>query len=190
MSTIEQAKATMAELYVTRRKRISNIMRAYEVELGHTERLVGHREFSDAPMRYVVVSESSKDFGYFLEGARDLRDVAEVAADEVVDPRIDLRPVCYYDLDELAGEVPLPQVVKYEDEEWMVHGFEYELGETTGRWTLKKQPSDRRRATYDWVTVDPSDVDVLGWEDERMPVRYSVAKIQTVVAFNTIPERP
>ena len=60
-------------------------------------------------------------------------------------------------------------------------------GEPTGKWVLKKSPRDRRRNTYDWATVDPSECDVAGWEDERIPVRYGVAKILVSVVFNTVP---
>jgi hypothetical protein len=154
-----------------------------------------HRDLVQ-PDRYVLVSENVQGVGYFVENVNSPVRAAEAGARHVAKG---MQPVCYYDLDELAGDEPLPEQVEWDDTEWMVHGLEYSadrpIGEDpqpTGRWILKKQPDDRRRSTYDWETVDPSEINLLGWKDERMPVRYSVAKIETltVVAFNTIPERP
>lgn len=97
----------------------------------------------------------------------------------------------YYDLDQLDGDdaLALPEDVEYQGNEWMVHGFEYSDGKATGKWLLKKDPDDKRRSTYDWTTVDPSDCDLLGWEDDRLPVRYSVARVFIAVAFNTTPDQ-
>ena len=124
---------------------------------------------------------------YFVNLAADLVGVKTLATEAVSSGH---EPICYFDLDELVGEEPLPLDVVYEGEEWMVHGPEYVpggKGETTGMWILKKEPDDGRRSTYDWKTVDPALCDVGDWEDERMPRRYDVAEVVVRVVFNTVP---
>lgn len=172
---------TAAEL---RAKRFADILAGYEAE-GPDCTEPGAATPAERPARYVVITESTRGFGYFANYATTLSNVEVVAAANIEQG---WQPVCYFDLDVLAGPEPLPMEVGYQGEEWMVHGHEYVNGERSGQWVLKKSPRDRRRSTYDWATVDPADVDLMGWEDERMPVRYLVAGIRKAVAFNTSPE--
>lgn len=59
----------------------------------------------------------------------------------------------------------LPLTVGYDGKQWMVHGHEYAGGAKTGKWVLKRAPEDRRRRSYDWANVDPSDCEITeeGW---------------------------
>lgn len=143
--------------------------------------------------RYALVWQYGDKGNYRVNVADDLARLRDLAANEIHEGAL---ISCYFDLDELAGEEPLPLEVEYQGEVWMVHGRETDPDSHakgmdalvyTGRWTLKKSPKDRRRSTYDFTTVDPAECDLLGWEDERMPVRYGVAGVNTVIAFNTIP---
>lgn len=176
---------TTAEL---RAKRFADVLAGYEAE-GPDSTVPGAAKRAEQPARYAVVTESTRGWGYFVNYATTLDNVRECAAANIDEG---WEPVCYFDLDELAGAEPLPGEVEYNGEEWMVHGFDYVPGATpaekTGKWVLKKQPRDRRRSTYDWATVDPAECDLLGWEDERMPKRYKVAGVRVDVAFNTRPE--
>jgi hypothetical protein len=168
----------------TRAKRFADVLAGYEAE-GPDSTVPGAAKRDEQPARYAVVTESTRGWGYFVNYATTLENVRECAAANLDEG---WEPVCYFDLDELAGDEELPGEVGYQGEEWMVHGREWVNGEPTDRWVLKKTPKDRRRRTYDWVTVDPAEVDLYGWEDERMPKRYKVAGVRVDVAFNTRPE--
>lgn len=187
------------DIATIRAKRFEDIKAGYEAD-GPDGTEPGAATPAERPARYVVITESSRGFGYFANYATTLSNVEVLAAANLHEG---WEPVCYFDLDVLAGDEPLPGEVLYQGEEWMVHGFEYESSHEwdaeaqrfgppskTGKWVLKKSPKDRRRRTYDWATVDPSEVDLMGWEDERMPVRFKVAGIRKAVAFNTSPEPP
>ena len=134
--------------------------------------------------RYALVSQYDDKGNYRVCLADDLAGVERVAAQVLTEGDA---IACYFDLDELAGEEELPKQVLYKGAIWDVIGHTYENAEKTGRWTLRKDPTDRRRSSYDWESVDPADVDTEGWEDERMPVRYGLAKIVVSVVFNTVP---
>jgi hypothetical protein len=147
--------------------------------------------------RYVLACLYGDRGRTFLHLADTLEQLGELASGRVEDAEL---IVAYYDLDQLVGDDDhaLPEEVEYQGEVWTVHGPETDRDthgqgvdalRYTGAWVLKKSPADKRRSTYDWTTVPPSECDLLGWEDERLPVRYSVAKVFTVVAFNTIPDR-
>lgn len=114
-----------------------------------------------------------------LHLADTIEQVEEIAAGRVQDSEL---PVAYYDLDTLDGVLELPGEVTYQGEEWMVYDEECVSGSPSGKWVLKKKPNN-------WATVDPSEISNLSdyWSDDRLPVRYSVAKMITVVTFNTIP---
>lgn len=137
--------------------------------------------------RYVLITQYGDHGNYRLRLAADLANIEQLAADALTDAEGAEQIVCYFDLDQLAGEEQLPLEVAYQGEEWMVHGREYEFGAPTDKWVLKRSPADRRRSSYDWATVDPSECDLGDWEDERMPVRYGLAKVVVSVVFNTVP---
>lgn len=172
---------TPTELAAQRAKRFEDVKAGYEAD-GPDGSVPGS---THEPVRYAVVTESSRGWGYFVTYAATLDDVHTVAAANLDEG---WEPVCYFDLDTLAGDEELPGEVVYNGEEWMVHGREWVGGEQTDHWVLKKSPRDRRRSTYDWATVHPAECDLMGWEDERMPVRFKVAGVRVDVAFNTRPE--
>jgi hypothetical protein len=137
--------------------------------------------------RYVLVTRYGDHGDYRLRLGADVPNVEQLAADAQTDAYGAELIVCYFDLDQLAGDEQLPPSVVYDGWDWMVHGREYVGGEPTSKWVLKRSPTDQRRSTYDWATVDPSECDLGDWEDERMPVRYGLAKVVVSVVFNTVP---
>ncbi|MGE0881890.1 MAG: hypothetical protein AB7O61_24825, partial [Acidimicrobiia bacterium] len=58
---------------------------------------------SKGPARYCVVTESTRGHGYFANYAETLADVETVAAANLDES---WQPVCYFDLDVLAGDEP------------------------------------------------------------------------------------
>lgn len=141
------------------------------------------------PGRYAVVTDT-RGHGYFVANVPDRAAIATVASDDVRENR---EPVCYFDLDELAGDEPPAyegDVVEYDGERWHVIRTEDDHAEgVLFQWLhLDKDPN------VDWLDgaakrVDESECIVVerAEPDTRMPVRYAVAHITIAVAFNTVP---
>jgi hypothetical protein len=103
-------------------------------------------------------------------------------------------PVCYYDLDKLAGDSPPiweGDIVEYGGERLHVHHVDEDLveGEIARHLCLAREPD----VDWDeWVhRIDEAEFDGIvvesGAPDERLPVRYDVAGTVVHVVFNTLP---
>ena len=117
------------------------------------------------PGRWAVLSESTQGRGYAIAGVSERADIARVAAAGIPDG---WEPVCYYDLDRLASEPGLC---------------------CSGCGNAPCNAGDGFKGHDDACPRLglPGDIPPdLG--EERMPVRYGVARISTVVAFNTSPD--
>lgn len=210
MSTIEnnpvEREIRLAE---TRAERLRRIVDGYEIyEEGMPDSTVpgaakivnthGGKLLRRHP-RYVLITQYAEG-NYRLRLGEDVHNIEQLAADAATDAEGAELVVCYYDLDQLAGEGPIPVKADYKGHTWMVHGEEYGDRDPatnnptkTGRWILKRSPDDRRRSSYDWEHVDPDELTNIVTtpeEDERMPVRYALARVVTIAVFNTRPERP
>ena len=142
------------------------------------------------PGRYALVCESTSGHGYFITNVADRRDVDAAAAESA---RTGWEPVCYFDLDELAGDEPPVfegDVVEYCGERWHVIRTEDDLAEGVPfQWLhIDKDPE------AEWLDgaaerVDACECTIVerAEPDPRMPVRYGLARIVTAVAFNTTP---
>jgi hypothetical protein len=141
--------------------------------------------------RYALVSDTL-GHGYFITS---LASRGEVDAAAVTDIHEGRQPVCYFDLDELAGE-PLPadegDIVEWREERWHVIRVEDDHSEgVLFQWLyLDKNPN------VDWLDgaaerVDESECKLVerAVPDDRMPVRYTVARVVVAVVFNTNTQR-
>lgn len=139
------------------------------------------------PGRYAVVTESSRGHGHFVNYASTLEDVETVAAANIQEG---WRPVCYFDLDDVGDPLPPYEgdIVEYQDKRYYVVLVSDDVaeGELYHRLYLNKR-LDAMIDECDLVDEDEVEIVDRAEPDERMPVRYDVAKIQVVVAFNTVP---
>jgi hypothetical protein len=122
--------------------------------------------------RYVLLTQYGDKGNYRAYLANDVANVAQLARLAVCDGE---SIVVYFDLDELAGPEPEPTAVMYSGTEWDVAGVD----EDTGKYNLERD-GEFADAYIDACT--PIDI-----EDERMPVRYGLAKVVVSVVFNTVP---
>lgn len=151
--------------------------------------------------RFVLVTQYGDKGNYRLRLGKDLRGIEQLAADAATDAEGGEQPICYFDLDRLAGEEPAvfeDDVVRYPDDDmgrhYRVQRVEEELieGEVARYLCLLEQG---RTAEFwdDWThRVHEEEVGIVERvePDERMPVRYLLAKVATIVAFNSTPEAP
>lgn len=144
--------------------------------------------------RYALV-EQRGDSGYYFVNLADSRSaIAELAAEGIRDAHGSAEPICFFDLDELAGDEPWifeGDLVTYGDTRFRVERVDEELIEgEVGRFLCLIDPDREADGWDDWdERAHEDEVEVLerGEPDERMPVRYGVAGIRTIVIFNTIP---
>jgi hypothetical protein len=134
--------------------------------------------------RWAVLTVSTR--GRFLNRAATREDAEHVAGaniDEGWEPR------ALFDLDELTGEPPRMVQAEYGGWIWDVMREQVEDGQETGMIELRKSPPDERSRFYDRETVHRDQLTNIEWSDEdtRLPVRYEVAGVRRVVAFNTVP---
>lgn len=198
-------------LYANRRKRFNDILDGYECRNGDfkiaapaqpqfADRLVleGREEELCRPGKWALVEQC--EGRYFITNVINERDVASVAAQNV---RAGWWPICYFDLDVLAGDEPMPQVgdlicMLDHDQSTPV------TGDAAGTWYVVEQHGSEDDGDGVYVKVDLAreiDGEAEAWHtsdfvrvlepanpdrDDRMPVRYGVAKVVTVVVFNTI----
>jgi hypothetical protein len=140
--------------------------------------------------RYAVVTKSGRGFGFSASRAATLPDAERVAAANIHEH---WTPVALYDLESAAGELH-PDVgdkVAYEGESWYVCHASDDLHEGVVFWKLwlGGEP-DLGLDECDHVEIDEKDVSILdrAEPDTRLPLRYDVATVRTIVAFNTTPE--
>jgi hypothetical protein len=205
------AKTDPLALAERRAARLARIVEAYEVgEEGAPDSSVPgaarvvyyhHRDKNGAPImsrhpRYVLVTQYGDKGNYRLYLANDLANVEQVARLAVCE---DESISCYFDLDQLAGEEPSindGDVVRWAPDDvfydYRVERIDEELieGEVTRYLCLVEQGRETKGwDDYDHRVRESDDVEVVerDWPDERMPVRYGLARVVVSVIFNTVP---
>lgn len=146
--------------------------------------------------RYALVYQYDDKGHYAVNLADTLAQVQDLAASEV---QQECLISCYFDLDQLAGEEPPiyeDDIVAYAPEDvtytYSVVRVDEELieGEVARYLCLVEVGKPAPEDWDDWdERVHEEDAELVESvePDERMPVRYGVAGVKTVVAFNTIP---
>jgi hypothetical protein len=153
--------------------------------------------------RYVLVTQYGDKGNYRVYLAKDLANVEQLARLAVCDGE---SISCYFDLDELAGPEPSPcegdrvrlteEGLTYADDadepnEFYVVGSETDTfdGQAFERLYLARQPTAEYLSGDYACKVDEQYVEVVerAWPDERMPVRYGLARTVVSVVFNTVP---
>jgi hypothetical protein len=178
-----------------RSPRLEAIMEGYDLSpfdvSGPGSALLHDGHGGDPAGRFALVTEVSGD-GRRLTLRESVAEIEAAATQDVLDGR---EPVCYFDLDELAGDPPMVETgdeIRYRGEVLHVVAVEYDPTNGRRQLVLDLDPD----ADADDPTVirldedgdrDRYEVVVRISEDDRMPVRYAVAKIAVTVAFNTTP---
>lgn len=175
---------------VTRQSRFETIIDTYDALVCHSTHTKTHSKG-----RYVVMVENDlRSQGYSLARC-DFENISDVA---MADFENGWQPVCYFDLDELAGDEPLPDdgdkvLILKDDLRTPVEG------EAAGPWYVVD--SDKGSSWYrkldlarepdgepqTWHHADHILVIERAEPDDRMPVRYELAKIIQIAVFNTLP---
>jgi hypothetical protein len=185
------------QLAATRAKRLADIMAGYEVgDKGAPDSSVpgaARIEYTIGPPprrhafprhhpRYVLVTQYGDHGDYRVYLADDLANVERLAVYAI---QTDEDVICYFDLGELAG--PEPEIAEGDT---VVHP-------NAERFNLAPYVVERVQSDQDgdplalgsgqcW-SCEILDVIERAEEDERMPVRYGLAKVVISVVFNTIP---
>jgi hypothetical protein len=169
---------TANEVESTRGKRFLALRAHFEAE-GPDVTVLG----ASKDGRWAVLTESQRGHGKFLNRAPTREQAEEVAGANIHEG---WDAVALFDLDELAGDPPVMVTAEFGSYTWDVIREQREDGELTGLMVLRKAAANGR--FYDWETVHPDDLSNVEWseDDRRLPVRYDVAGIMRVVAFNTI----
>jgi hypothetical protein len=143
--------------------------------------------------RYVLVTQYGDRGDYRVHLAQTRSAVDQLAGYVYVAESGPETPICFYDLDQLAGPEPRPQEgdrVLYSEQELYVSWVREELIEGEVAYTYDLDPNpDADLDTAAELSVDPEEFEVIerAEEDERMPVRYGLAKVVVSVVFNTVP---
>jgi hypothetical protein len=192
-TTTETNPIELAEL---RAKRLRDVADGYEVDafVGMPDETVPGADklrWAGSPFkakleyhpRYVLVTQYGKG-NYRLRLGADLRNIEQLAADAVTDSDGGELVYCYFDLDELAGENHFTPVdgdyvqVEHGGEEYEITRSTVYAAESDKVSTYYLEGAPANEYTYDQL-IDPN--------DERMPVRYGLARVVTQVVFNTVP---
>lgn len=203
------------ELYANRRKRFNDILDGYELGAGDwsvVEQLTREEAMRALPRDRLpldakdiwpgqwVLLEHVSGGGYF---ATNLHNRSEIETTAAQDAREGMAPECYFDLDALAGDPPSiaeGDIVSYQHEDvpynYRVNRVEddHEHGEMF-HWLYLIEVGGAldSKDDLDWDDydhrVDEYRVEIVERDepDDRMPVRYTVAAVKVVVAFNTVP---
>jgi hypothetical protein len=172
----------------------------YGTVTGDRKRLLRHP-------RYVLVTQYGDKGNYRLRLGDSKPNIEQLAADAVTDADGAEMVICYFDLDVLAGDPPRPGEgdkvhLTREGQERVPHNVDpgalyYVVGTETDTfdgeayeklYLSTDEGADYLNGTYDML-IDEHYVEVIesAFEDERMPVRYGLARIITQVVFNTVP---
>jgi hypothetical protein len=202
--TTETDPITLAE---TRAKRLQDVADGYEVGEdgmpdasvpGAASTMRAEGKLIRHP-RFVLVTQYGDKGNYRLRLGRDKPNIEQLAADAVTDAYGAEMVICYFDLDVLAGDPPRPSegdVVSYQHEDvaykYTVERVDEDLVE--GELSRNLCLVEVGRESDNWDDYDhrvhEDDVELIernSIEDERMPVRYGLARVVTQVVFNTIP---
>lgn len=132
--------------------------------------------------RYVLVTQYGDRGQYRVTLAADLANVEQLARLAVCDGEA---VWCFYDLDELAG--PEPEITEG-DTVAHPNAERFNLAPyVVERIELDQDDDPMARGGGQCWSCEILDVIERGSEDERMPVRYGLAKVVVSVVFNTIP---
>lgn len=138
--------------------------------------------------QYAVICETGRAFTANFCASRE--DVAALAAHELKDGSA---PVCYFDLDHLAGDAPLldeGDVVEVDGDRLYVNHVDEQLieGEVARYVCLARDPDADWDDWLHRIHEDEFSGKVLerAQPDERLPIRFDVADIVVQVVFNTI----
>lgn len=141
--------------------------------------------------RFVLLTQYGDKDNYRVYLARDQANVEQLARLAVCDGE---SIICYFDLDQLVGKEPLAyegDIVQCEDHLYTVAHVDEELIEGEIARYLCLNEVDKIVGGWDDYDRRESDGDVEVVEsvepDERMPMRYELARIAVSVVFNTIP---
>lgn len=211
MSNTERKFETLFVVAERRAKRLQDIMQGYEVYEdgmpdstvpGASEPVVVNDVVRAHP-RYVLVTQYDDKGNYRLHLGESRNNIEQLAANAVFGEEM---PVCYFDLDVLAGPEPRPdegdKVVltdeghTYINDKSLVGETFWVVGTETDTYDgqayeklyiSRNEHAEYLSGDYD-ALIDEQYVEVVesAYEDERMPVRYGLAKIVTQVVFNTI----
>jgi hypothetical protein len=204
MTTATDHTIDMAE---ARAKRLQDIAEGYEVidegmpdstvpgaakvETSHDGKIIRKHP------RYVLVTQYGDKGNYRLRLGADKPNIEQLAADAVTDAYGAEMVICYFDLDVLAGEEPeadaydkvslLPEAAGHYGAENQERVFVvYDIDSKDDRRTLDLSVAEDEDPLF-WCYADEVVVLERSVPDERMPVRYGLARIITQVVFNTIP---
>ena len=186
--------ATKAEqeqqLYIDRSLLLKRLMEHYEADGPDGSVPHAARRTDTYHPRYVLTEQYDDKGNYFLNLADSLEGIQMLAAESVTSGSA---PRCYHDLDVLAGEAPSPMVddrVRYQGKEYYVvqDADDVEYGEKFTKLWLDPNP-DTAFDDAEHCEIDEKDVEIIerAEPDERLPVRYDVARVEVFVAFNTTP---
>lgn len=167
----------LGELQTTRAQRFADLCKALDAKPSRSAR----------EGRWAVLTSSPR-WPSFLSRA-ETREAAEgFAADTLSDG---WEPVALFDLDELAGDPPIMIQADYDGHRWDVIRERREDDESTGMVDLRRSDETGPHSSrYAWTTARPDQLGNIEWSDDtRVPVRYNVAGVRKVVAFNTVASR-
>lgn len=180
-----------------RAERLQRIIDGYEADGPDGSVPHAARPEKESHPRYVLVEQHGDHGNYYVNLAHDLPKLEALAAYGVQENSM---PVCYFDLDELAGEEPHiyeGDIVAYAAGDvrydYRVLRVDEELIEgEVGHYLCLVEVGKEDPENWDDYDhrVHEDDVGIVERvePDERMPVRYLVAKVHTLVAFNTTAE--
>lgn len=203
----DQRVDDLETVYANRRKRFNDILGGYECGAGDWTMIVdqsreeamrslpepripttGPAAAMFKPGRWAVVTHSTRRHGYFVENVRHFNEISTYATRNLEEG---WWPVCYFDLDVLAGEemhLIDGDRVRYDGEERIVSHHDWEAAEGEPYLVIYLLPKDDQ--LYEGP-IDPAEEEVELLErampDDRMPVRYGLASVVQVAVFNTIP---
>lgn len=185
------------DLCAVRRKRLADLMAGYDCRPDDVDG-PGTRYLhapADADPAWIAADYLTGRWALIVDRGCSYRILLVVGRDEIEPTAVrqlmdGWHPVCFYDLDTLAGEAPPPMegdTVAYLPEHqpkeenrgpYEVLEIDHERGERQLR--IAVNPEDTTWCDASWVEI----VDRVH-DDDRMPVRYGLAKI--MVVFNSVP---
>lgn len=182
-------------VYALRRERFNRILDHHEIGAGEwsgdhlstgghdfpIDRLLteGPQAEYQKPGRWVVIQQSGRGFGSFALNVVDRDAVSDEAAATLTDSWM---PVCLYDLDQVP-DLDLHSVAGVERIKSYGEWLEVEDIDTRdGRVVVFLVDDPKGRGCRDDDEIEAID------PDGRLPLRYNVSAVETVVAFNSTPE--
>jgi hypothetical protein len=191
-------------LYAARRERFNRILDHHELGAGDWDilgspsltrdeakralpieriRTDGPDEALPKPGRWVVIARSSRGHGWFASNHATLSEAQAHAGENVHEA---WHPVCVYDLGHLSGDIDVTiaervrldpaMAAQVTDEDGWLEVIDHDWRDGRATVTVK---DGRWFGVEELAAADP---------DDRLPLRYNVAGVETVVSFNSTPE--